>query len=239
MEVILAHARAHGYTLQCVTDHLWDRNAPGASDWYAPQDVAHVQQSLPLPEDDQVRLLFGCETEYCGGTKLGLSPENYDKFDFIVIPPNHFHMKGFVRPVEADTEEKVADLMVERLEQLAELDLPWRRVGIAHMTCGLVFREGDKHRVFAAVDEKRYRRAVRRLGELGAGIEINLACFEPGWRVHEEEHLRLYRFAGEEGCRFYLASDAHHPEELSLVPERAPEVVRLLGLEAGDRFIPG
>ena len=238
VSAILDHARAHGYTLQCVTDHLWDRAVPGASDWYAPQDIAHVSRSLPLPADDRVRLLFGCETEYCGGDKLGLSPENYDKFDFIVIPPNHFHMKGFVRPETVDSEAKAAALLVERLEQLAELDLPWRKVGIAHMTCPLTFREGCPAEVFRLVDERRYRRVARRFAELGAGIEINLACFGPGWRSREDDHLRLYRLAGEEGCRFYLASDAHHPAELSLVPERAPEVVSLLGLEAADRFIP-
>ena len=233
---ILRHARENGYAVQCVTDHLWDSRVPGASDWYAPQDVAHVSQSLPLPADDRVRLVFGCETEYCGGTKLGISPESYDCFEFIVIPPNHFHMKGFVRPVDVDTEAKAAGLLVERLEQLLALDLPWRKVGIAHLTCGLTFREGDVCRVFELVDEQRFRRAMRRFAELGAGIEINLACFGPGWREKEDAYLRLYRLAKEEGCRFYLASDAHHPAELDLVPERAPEVVHLLGLTAEDQY---
>ena len=49
--------------------------------------------------------------------------------------------------------------------------------------------------------------------------------------------LRLYRLAREEGCRFYLASDAHHPAELSLVPDRAPAVIEALGLTEADQFI--
>jgi len=237
VENILAHARQHGYKLQCITDHLWDRMAPGASNWYKPQDIEHISRNLPMPEDDQVRVVYGCETEYCGGDKLGLTAANYDKFDFIVIPPNHFHMKGLVRPHDYDTEEKMADLLVERLEQLSDLDLPWKKVGIAHLNCGLTFKEGSNERVFSLVDEKRYRAVMKKFADLGAGIELNCSCFYDGWREHEDAHLRLFRLAKEEGCKFYLASDAHTPEELASVHERGPLVCSLLGLEETDRFI--
>ena len=49
VERILRHAEEHGYSVQCISDHLWDAAVPGASKWYAPQDIAHVKQSLPLP----------------------------------------------------------------------------------------------------------------------------------------------------------------------------------------------
>ena len=237
VENILAFAKAHGYTMQCITDHLWDSLVPCESSFYRPQNIEHVSESLPLPVDDQVKLIFGCETEYCGGTKLGLHPSNYDKFDFIVIPPNHYHMKGLVRPHDCDSEEKIASLLVTRLEELSQMDLPWHKVGIAHITCSLIFKEGDQYKVYESVDEKRYRAVMRRFATLGAGLEINLSCFAPDWREHESAMLRLYRLAGEEGCKFYLASDAHHPDELSVVPERAPEVIRLLGLTGEDRFV--
>lgn len=235
-EAILAHAKANGYSVQCVTDHLWDKDVPGASDWYAPQDIEHVRAGLPLPQDDQVRMIFGCETEYCGKGKLGLHPDHYDQFDFIVIPPDHFHMVNFVRPDSYDSEEKIAGLLVERLEEISQMDLPWKKVGIAHMTCGLIFTEGDECLVYRLVDEARFRAVMRRFAGLGAGIEINCSCFGPGWREHEDDHLRLYRLAKEEGCKFYLASDAHHPHELSCVPERAPEIVELLGLTGEHLF---
>lgn len=236
VEALLQHAKQHDYTVQCVTDHLWDELVPGASDWYAPQNIAHVRQSLPLPADEQVRMVFGCETEYCGGTKLGLHPSHYDDFDMIVIPPNHFHMKNFVRPDCYNTEEKIADLFVERLEQISQLDLPWKKVGIAHMICSLIFSEGDECLVYRLVDEARFRAVMRKLAQRGVGIEINCSCFAPGWRAHEDDYLRLYRLAKEEGARFYLASDAHQPESLSLVPERAPEIVSLLGLTEEHQF---
>ena len=84
-ENILRHAKRNGYTVQCITDHLWDAAVPGPNSFYESQNIAHVRQLLPLPKDDQVRMVFGCETEFFGGTRLGLDPANYDQFDFIVI----------------------------------------------------------------------------------------------------------------------------------------------------------
>lgn len=233
---LLAHAKASGFRDICVTDHFWDKAVPGASGWYAPQDLDHVRRNLPLPQDDEVRFLFGCETEYCGGDKLGISPGSYDAFDFIVVPPNHFHMKGFVRPARCDTEEKAAALLVERLEQLQAAGLPWRKVGVAHLVCRLVFREGDPARVYETIDERRFRAAMRFFADHGSGIEINLSSFPPGWRKDEERMLRLYRLAKEEGCKFYLGSDAHHPDGLGVVTARAAEVCALLGLARDDCY---
>ena len=140
------------------------------------------------------------------------------------------------RPAEYDTEEKAAELFVERLEGISRLPLPWRKVGIAHITCGLIFREGDQWLVYRLVDEKRYRAVMRKFAALGAGIEINVSSFGPGWHDHEDDALRLYRMAKDEGCKFYLASDAHHPDALDRIPERAPEIVKLLGLKGEDQF---
>lgn len=39
---------------------------PDANEFYQEQGLLHVSQSLPLPESQKVRFLFGCETEYCG-----------------------------------------------------------------------------------------------------------------------------------------------------------------------------
>lgn len=238
VQTLLSHAKKCGYRLQAVTDHLWDSRVPGASEWYAPQDVEHISAGLPLPRDEEVKLLFGCETDYCGGKKLGLHPSNFDKFDMIVIPPNHFHMVDFVRPACYNTEEKIADLLNERLEELLLLDLPWKKVGIAHLVCSLIFTEGDENRVYELVDEKRFRASMRAFAKKGAGIEINASSFREGWRAHEDAQLRMYRMAKEEGCRFYLASDAHHPAELDTVPDRSGELIDLLGLTDGDLFRP-
>lgn len=94
----------------CFTDHFWDETMPGASDWYKPQNFNHIQKiKHEIPEDTKgVKVMVGCETEFAGGTIIGISPEIADKMDFINIPFDHFHMKDFVCPKSVQTAEQVA-----------------------------------------------------------------------------------------------------------------------------------
>ncbi len=232
---ILEHALASGYHTVCLTDHLWDNKVPGSSDWYRPQDIAHIQQALPLPQADGIRFYFGCETEYCGGKKLGLAPESYDLFDFIVIPPDHFHMVDFVRPAAYNTPALVADLLQERLEELQLLDLPWTKLGIAHLTTSLIFPEGDVLEVIAQLSEQRLARIFSGFAQKGTGIELNASSFRGDWQKDEELSLKIYRIAKAAGCKFYFASDAHGVASLPIKKQLEP-VVLALGLTQQDIY---
>ncbi len=238
-EMIYQRAKRQGLTVQCITDHLWDADVPGSSDWYKPQDIAHVEKNkaalASLPKEGP-RMCFGCETEYCGGGKLGLAPEHFDRFDWIVIPPNHFHMKNFTRMAEVDTEEKAAELFLQRLEEISRLELPWHKIGIAHLNCRHTFKEGDYAKVFALMDEMRLRAVFEIFASRGAGIELNTSGFADGWEERREEHLRLFRIARDAGCRFYLGSDAHSPEAMEVMQARAARVITLLELTEEQRF---
>lgn len=125
IRAIYERAVRQGLETQCVTDHLWDRKAPGPSRWYASQDINHVKQgkaeleAIWAQQGDGPRMVFGCETEYCGGQKLGLTRENFDEFDFVIIPPNHFHMINFTRDESINTEEAIAELFTQRLFKIA------------------------------------------------------------------------------------------------------------------------
>ncbi len=232
---ILEHALANAYQTICLTDHLWDNKVAGASDWYKPQDLDHIRQALPLPQADGVRFLFGCETEYCGGSKLGLAPESFDLFDFIVIPPNHFHMVDFVRPAAYNTPVLVAELLQQRLEELQLLDLPWQKIGLAHLTTRLIFREGDVLEVLDLMPEERLKRIFKGFAQKGAGIELNASSFRDNWQETEELSLKIYRIAKAAGCKFYFASDAHAVASLP-IKEALEPVVKALGLEQKDIY---
>ena len=130
----------------------------------------------------------------------------------------------------------LAELLLTRLEELTRLDLPFEKVGLAHLNCSLVFRDGDWHQVMRLLDETRLRRCFAFYAKAGAGIELNASCFAPGWTDFEEENLRVFRLAKEEGCRFYCGSDAHHPQALPTVQEWLPLVAEKLGLCAQDRY---
>ena len=235
---IVAHAEQSGYDTVCLTNHLWDgdRYAPGIYDWYAAQDISHIQKALPRPESKSVRVLFGCETEYCGGAKIGLNKMHHDLFDFIVVPLTHMHLIGFVRPKEIDTEQKMAELLIERMEEIQVLDLPWHKVGIAHSTCSLIFTQGDVVKVFDAMDEDRLYRALHGFAKKGVGIELN-ACDFVNWQNSPESFLKQYRIAKAAGCKFYCASDAHTRESMDTIDLTLPDVVSALELTENDRYI--
>ena len=237
-DYLAAFAKAHGYRAACIANHLWDADVPGASGWYAPQDIGHVKRILPLPEAEGVEILFGCETEYCGGGKLGLAPKHFDEFEMIIVPLNHYHMPGFVRPEDCESEEAVSALLLSRLEELIELELPWRNVGVAHLNECIYLFGAPYARSLALMPEDRLRRVFGSLARKGAGIELNATCFESHWLDNRDGGFRLFRLAFEEGCKFYCGSDAHMRDSLGLVGERMRSVADELGLTADDLFTP-
>ncbi|MDD4368276.1 MAG: PHP domain-containing protein [Oscillospiraceae bacterium] len=226
-QTMLEHAVKSGYDTICITDHYWDTLAPGADDWYIPQNTEHVTKSLPLPKAPGVRFCFGCETEYCGGEKIGIAPASYDRFDFIIVPVNHFHMTDFTRPSEITAPGDIARLMMKRLEELQRLPLPWKKVGIAHFTCTTTRLNRSLAEVFDSMPQSRLRDIFRFFAREGTGIELN-ACAFPA-NEPKESLYRPYRIALEAGCRVYFGSDAHKKEELE-VKSRLEPVAEALNL---------
>lgn len=200
----------------------------------APADHAPCSPAKPATP---VRFLFGCETEYCGEDRIGISRTAAEALDFLIVPLNHFHMEGFVRPASVQTPRAVAALFTERLEQLLRLDLPWSKVGLAHLTCPLLYTAGDVREVLTLLDPDRFLRLFEQVAARGAGIELNAGCF-PNWNEAPALSLQLYRWAKRAGCRFYCGSDAHSRAALDSVGAILPEVARALELTGQDRFVP-
>lgn len=193
-------------------DHMWDRAMPGASGWYAPQDFDHIMQiKEQLPGDTQgVRILLGCESEYCGDGKVGISKEVAEQLDFVLLPMSHFHMKGFVEPEGTDTPRDVADLLVQRYQEVIELGLA---TGIAHpfLPCG----HGEAtDLILSLISDRAFQDCFGRTAELGISVEITPGFF-PGCRegesggFHDETFLRVLSLAKQAGCVFHFASDSH------------------------------
>ena len=236
-QTILDFAETHNYSALCLTDHLWDSAVPGPSDWYAPQNIEHVRSALPLPKPNgSMPFYFGCETELPANGKPALARENYDLFDFVVIPVNHMHMKGLVRPLDINTPERMARYVEDRLEGLLEQDLPFRKIGLAHLNGHLMFAEASAHDVIACMDESRLLRIFKGYAEAGTGIELNASCFVSEWDTRRREALLPYEIAKEAGCKFYGCSDAHSVKSLNLVPDELPKVIAALGLTAEHQY---
>lgn len=236
-ETILRYARENGLTTVCVTDHYWDETVPGASGWYAPQNTAHIRQSLPLPQAEGVRFLFGCETDLDRNCTLGISPARFDEMDFVIIPTTHLHMTDLTVTGEETAEERAA-LWVKRLDAVLAMDLPFHKIGIAHPVCRLIAPTREMYlEALRLLPEEEIERLFTKAAQLGCGIELNAGDFG----FPEEETgtvLRPMRIAKRCGCKFYCGSDAHKPDRFASVIPRFERAVDLLGLTEDDKFLP-
>ncbi len=239
-ERILQYAKENGFKQICLTDHFWDEDVPGASDWYKPQNYAHIVQSLPLPQDEQVKFYFGCECDMDRFYTVGLSKEKFEKFDFIIIPTTHMHMMGFTLTEADDTLERRKELYLLRMEELLKKDLPFYKVGLAHPTDGLLAPKNpeDHLEVLGMVSDEEFTDIFTKIAAKGMGIELNMGSFRgynaEGW----ERSLHPYKIAKACGCKFYLGSDAHGPAALDEAKPIFEKIVDLLGLEESDKFNP-
>lgn len=231
-ERILQYAKDNGLKTICLTDHFWDDAVDGASNWYAPQNYEHISAAKPLPKDEKVRFLFGCETELDAKLRLAISPEKFDLFDFIVIPTTHFHMKGYDF---TDAKSRV-DMWVKKLDTLFDMDLPFHKIGIAHLTCGLIAPTREEFlQVIELLPETEMERLFKKAAKLGVGIELN----SDDMNFPDEQAdivLRPYRIAKKCGCKFYCGSDAHHPKALDEAKEIYERAITLLELTEDDKL---
>ena len=231
---ILQYALDNNLNTLVLTDHYWDNTVPGASDWYKPQDFAWISQSKPLPQHETCRFLFGCETDMDRFGVIGVPESRYDDFDFIIIPTTHLHMNGFTVRGDESTEERTK-LWIDRFDAVLDMDLPFEKVGIAHLTCSLM-HTGHHLEVLAAIPEEEYRRLFTKAAKVGVGIELNfdsLALTD----ADRELTLRPYRIAKECGCKFYFGSDAHHLKAFEVSKKNFENIIDLLGLEESDKFV--
>ena len=241
---ILELCRAHTITLNklstiCITDHYWDAAVPGASPWYQKQNFDHIKQILPLPQEDGIRFLFGCESEMDRTMTLGIPAERFDDFDFFIIPTTHMHMP-FTRHEDDDGMPKTrAKLWVERLDGFLQKDLPYHKIGIAHLACGLILHKKTREDYLQALDlipTAEMERLFARAAEVGVGIELNKD--DMSFADDEAERvLRMFRIAKAAGCKFYLGSDSHSIAFFRDAKEIFTRAIDLLDLCESDKFV--
>lgn len=238
-EAILAYGLSNDFGLLCITDHIWDQNVATVerNPWKKRGlDVARARTLLPLPQSEACRILPGIEVDMDYLGNLGLSPENYDAFDFIVLAPSHLHLKKFTRD-EQTVGTSAAELKAyyqKRLLQLLNMDLPFHKCGLAHFASCLDCDEGT----FAVLDrftDEEFAEIFGLAAERGLGIELNADEF-PEDPTEAACVLRPYRIAKEMGCKFYLGSDAHQPEDFAGKKAKMQRITEQLDLQEEDKL---
>ncbi len=234
---ILKYAQENGLKTICLTDHYWDENVEGASPWYSKQPYSHIVKAKPLPQADGVRFLFGCETELKGDLVLGISKQKMDSFDFIVIPTTHFHMVDYASGEESHDAKIKAQAWVKRLDAVLNMDLPFHKIGLAHLTCKLISRVREEYlETIRLIPEEDAKRLFRKAAKLGVGIELNsmdMMCEDR----ETDTVLRPFKFAKECGCKFYCGSDAHRTNDFDNAKALFEKAVNYLELTEDDKFV--
>lgn len=236
-ERILRYAKENGLKTICLTDHFWDDSVPGANDWYKTQNYEHIAAANPLPQEEGIRFLFGCETEMDKYFHIGISKKMFDKFAFIVIPTTHLHMTGFTIPTEMTSPQEKAQYWLDRFNALLNMDLPFHKIGIPHLTCGLMDESRKAFlQIFESLKTEDLQKVFSKAAQKSVGIELNASSmnFEDS---EAEILLRPYQIAKEVGCKFYMASDAHCDEDLKEAKAIFEKSVDMLELTEDDKFI--
>ena len=236
-ERMIRYAKEKGLKRVILTDHFWDESVPGASNWYATyHKYTDISKALPLPRDPEVEMLFGCETDMDKNGVVGISRERCDSFDFIIVATTHMHMKGFaIEPEEYCDAEKLAVRWVERFDALLSADLPFHKVGIAHLTSRCIAVDDGIHfEVIRRISDRDFERLFTKAAELGIGIELNGCDFRYSGEGLETM-LHPYRIAKACGCKFYLGTDAHKEREFAAF-ESFQKVIDMLELSEDDKF---
>ena len=214
VENYIAAAKRDGVTALGFSDHLWDDTVTEPTNWYRPQNVAHVTQlKNTLPESreiDGIKLFFGCETEFIGNGTLCLSEKHMDLFDYILVPHSHTHMNA-VMPREYQADHRLhANFLMESFLRLIRHPQADRITAVAHP-----FAPGTKHENFNAVQslipDSYFYEAFSEAKEKGIAMEINGSCltYLPDREIPFCEYVRIYSIAKECGCRFTYGSDSH------------------------------
>ena len=237
-EAILNYAIDNKLKTICLTNHFWDDAIPGANEWYEKQNYSHISSALPLPQSDEVRFLFGCEADLDLNLRLGVSKEKLNCFDFIVISTTHFHHKGFTTSeIDTFSANNRAITWIKRLDAVLNMDLPFHKIGIAHLACYLISPSREEYlEVLSLLPEDEMRRLFTRAARLGIGIELNATDMSFD-KSEANIVLRPFKIAKECGCKFYFGSDAHHPQTFKNSVKLFRRAVKLLHLTEDDKFI--
>ncbi len=228
-ENLLKYAKVNGLKKICLTNHFWDETVESVDKWHPDEYFPKVSSVLPLPQDPDVEFLFGIEGDMDYNFVLGINPDKYDVFDFMVISTTHLQVVGYTVKEEITDPQVAADLWFKRLYKLLEMDLPWHKVGIAHLTTGHIYEYGHLEVIKLFPEDELYK-LFTICAQKGVGIELNIKTL--GLDKDEKEILlKPFRIAKECGCKFYLGSDSHSQSALKNVKANFEDVITELDLK--------
>ncbi len=218
----IARAKEMGLTAIAFTDHMWDSAVPGASNWYKPQDYAHIcELKAELPAaDPSLKILFGCECECDKYGVVGISEEVAAQLDILLVPHSHTHMKDFTIPAALREDDAVhGRYLVEHFMHIINSPVAKYVTVIPHPFAAVGCPTAQN--VLNSIPTSALEECCAAAKEKNIALEINTSCFAG---MNEEQmrncaYLRLFEIARQAGCRFTIGSDAHSIPGMDALPK--------------------
>lgn len=148
-------------------------------------------------------------------------------------------MKNFTIEEKDGKLSRRADVWAERLAAVLDLDLPFEKVGIAHLTADCIaLPDFENHiKVIEMIGDRTYEELFAKAAKLGVGIELNMFVN----RYTQEQFkqiMRPYQIARKMKCKFYMGSDSHHPKGFENMKKNFEIMADYLELTEEDKFVP-
>lgn len=232
---ILQYAKENGLKQICLTNHFWDQDVKSEAHWNEAHGYKQLSSVLPLPQDNNIKFLFGAETDMDYNNVWGISAEKISTLDFVVVATTHLHLVENTVKTAIKSPQEAANLWISKIEALLNKKLPRHKIGIAHLTCNHIFKDKTIE-VLKLLDNQKLYSVFSDCAAKDIGIELNIKTLS----LNEETRniiLRPYCIAKDCGCKFYLGSDAHKTEALKTAKDNFENIVTLLDLKESDKFI--
>ena len=212
VENYLEHAKRLGLKKIGFSDHFGAGDIPGARGFYRAHPYEHnaeLKTKLAEIGDGDIKLYFGCETEYHTPRRdVAITEEEAEKFDFIVVPNSHTHM---IMPKEYIQDyQKHVDFMIQAYEDTLNSKISRYITAMAH-PFEAVCCPYDNTILINMISDDTFKRLFDKTAEKGIAFEINVS-FTKNMTPKDIENcaqLRMFRLAKECGCKFTFGSDAH------------------------------
>jgi histidinol phosphatase-like PHP family hydrolase len=228
---ILDAAEKAGYERIGISDHCYsfDLNSERIKELRA--EVAAAS------EERNIRVYLGIEAYVIRHHLASVSHQIAALFDFVLVAPNHYHIRSVAKPVRMDP-RILADHELYMFEAAA--NHPVTDV-VAHpfILSPRIFRIAAERLaqlsqdVMASVDEKRLALCLDRMRERGLAVELN-----PEFLAFDQEHVEwFYRLCVERGVLLSVGNDAHSLDDIPLSDD-AQGFIDSLGLTDADLWHP-
>jgi histidinol phosphatase-like PHP family hydrolase len=210
LPAILDAAEKAGYDRIGISDHCYSFDLNSARIKELRAEIAAAS------EERDIQVFLGIEAYVIRHRSASISHQIAALFDFVLVAPNHYHLRNVAKPVRMDP-RILADHELYMFEAAA--NHPVTDV-VAHpfVLSPRIFRVAPERLaelsrdMMESVDEKRLAQTLDRMRERELAVELNPKFLEFG-----QDHVEwFYGLCVERGVQLSIGSDAHSLDGISL-----------------------